>query len=244
MTPVGSSSGAGRASFLVVNEIFGPTVQGEGESLGLPAVFLRVAGCSLSCTWCDTPYSWDWTRHDRGQNATRMSSDEAWDRVIELARGTSTTTLVLTGGEPALQAKGLVPIAWVASRAGWRVEVETAGAVDLGELADAVDLVTVSPKMTSSGMDTETRLNLDVLRSLATRSNVAWKFVIDDARDLDEADDLVTDLGLDEVILMPQATTAEAVLEKLRWLVPQAITRGHRVTPRLHTLVWGDERGR
>jgi organic radical activating enzyme len=79
---------------------------------------------------------------------------------------------------------------------------------------------------------------------LATRSNVAWKFVIDDARDLDEADDLVTDLGLDEVILMPQATTAEAVLEKLRWLVPQAITRGHRVTPRLHTLVWGDERGR
>lgn len=244
MTPAGSSSGAGGGGFLVVNEIFGPTVQGEGESLGVPAVFLRVAGCSLSCTWCDTRYSWDWASHDRGENATRMNTEEAWARVIELARDTPTRTLVLTGGEPALQLKGLVTIARVASHAGWRVEVETSGAVDLGELADAVDLVTASPKMASSGMPTETRLNLEVLRSLAARSNVTWKFVIDEARDLDEADAIVTDLGLGEVILMPQATTAEAVLEKLRWLIPQAITRGHRVTPRLHTLVWGDERGR
>lgn len=244
MIPVGSSSGVGRTGFLVVNEIFGPTVQGEGESLGVPAVFLRVAGCSLSCTWCDTRYSWDWVRHDRGRNATRMSVDEAWERVIELARDTPTRTLVLTGGEPALQSNGLVAIARAASRADWRVEVETSGAVDLGELADAVNLITVSPKMASSGMSTETRLNSKVLTSLAARSNVVWKFVIDDAGDLDEVDRVVTDLGLGVVMLMPQATTAEAVLEKLRWLVPQAITRGYRVTPRLHTLIWGDERGR
>lgn len=244
MSPPRSSSRAGEAGFLVVNEIFGPTVQGEGESLGVPAVFLRVAGCSLSCTWCDTPYSWDWSLHDRRENATRMSAQGAWDKVIELARGTSTRTLVVTGGEPALQSKGLLPITRMASRAGWRVEVETSGAVDLGELADAVDLVTVSPKMTSSAMPTETRLNMEVLTFLATRSNVAWKFVIDDTRDLDEAEGLVTDLGLTEVILMPQATTADAVLEKLRWLVPHAILRGYRVTPRLHMLLWGDERGR
>ena len=101
----------------------------------------------------------------------------------------------------------------MASSAGWRVEVETSGAVDLGELTDAVDLVTVSPKMVSSGMPDDTRLNLDVLRSLAMRTNVAWKFVIDGPGDLDEADGIVDDLGLGEVIVMPQATTAEAVLE-------------------------------
>lgn len=238
------STSADGAGFLVVNEIFGPTVQGEGLSLGMPAVFLRVAGCSLSCTWCDTPYSWDWTRHDRAENAARVGVEDAWATVLELARGTLARTLVLTGGEPALQRKGLVSIARMASGAGWRVEVETSGAVDLGDLTDAVDLVTISPKMASSGVPAATRLNLDVLRSLAIRTNVAWKFVIDGPGDLDEADGIVDDLGLSEVILMPQATTPEGVLEQLRWLVPEAITRGHRVTPRLHTLLWGDERGR
>lgn len=236
--------GAGAAGFLVVNEIFGPTVQGEGVSLGVPAVFLRVAGCSLSCSWCDTPYSWDWTRHDRTANARRMSIDQAWAAVLERATGTSTKTLVITGGEPALQSKGLTQVAQTASNEGWRVEVETSGAVDPAELAETAHLVTVSPKMASSGMPSETRLNLSVLRSLAARKNVAWKFIIDGPGDLDEADDLVATLGLGEVMLMPQATSADEVMEQLRLLIPEAIARGHRVTPRLHTLLWGDERGR
>jgi 7-carboxy-7-deazaguanine synthase len=234
----------GRSGFLVVNEIFGPTVQGEGVTLGVPAIFVRVAGCSLACSWCDTPYSWDWSRHDREGNATRMRPEAAWAEVLKLAEGTRARTLVLTGGEPALQSKGLAPLARKAVRSGWRVEVETAGAIDLGELADAVDLITVSPKLAGSGMPAARRLKVDVLGVLATQSNVAWKFVIDGEDDLREVDQLVTDLGLGHVMLMPQATTPESVVERLRWLVPEAIKRGHRVTPRLHTLLWGDERGR
>ena len=137
-TSIKSPGQRGGAGFLVVNEIFGPTVQGEGVHLGVPAVFLRVAGCSLSCTWCDTPYSWDWTHHDRSENVVRMGVEGAWAKVLELASGTSTKTLVLTGGEPALQSKGLCPIAQMASSAGWRVEVETSGAVALRELTDAI----------------------------------------------------------------------------------------------------------
>jgi organic radical activating enzyme len=173
-----------------------------------------------------------------------MSAHDAWNAASALADDTAVRMLVLTGGEPALQSSGLAPVAQYAIQAGWRVEVETAGAVDPGRLADLVDLLTVSPKLASSGVPANRRLNIENLETLAARSNVAWKFVIADEDDLHEADQLIADLRLREVLLMPQAMTADAVIEQLRWLVPEAAKRGHRVTPRLHTLLWGDERGR
>lgn len=62
--------------------------------------------------------------------------------------------------------------------------------------------------------------------------------------DLDEIDDLVGTYGLDPVLLVAQATTRTESLERTRKLIPSAIARGYRVSPRLHILLWGDERGR
>src|SRR4029450_7825218 len=55
---------ADRAPELVVSEVFGPTFQGEGPSVGRRAGFVRLGRCNLDCSWCDTPYTWDWERHD------------------------------------------------------------------------------------------------------------------------------------------------------------------------------------
>ncbi|MFT6627957.1 MAG: 7-carboxy-7-deazaguanine synthase, partial [Flavobacteriales bacterium] len=52
-----------RDDALLISEIF-RTVQGEGPSTGVVSTFLRLAHCNLRCTWCDTPFTWDWTRHD------------------------------------------------------------------------------------------------------------------------------------------------------------------------------------
>ena len=49
---------------LVVAEVFGPTFQGEGPSIGRRAGFVRLGRCNLDCSWCDTPYTWDWDRFD------------------------------------------------------------------------------------------------------------------------------------------------------------------------------------
>ena len=49
---------------LVVAEVFGPTFQGEGPSTGQRAGFVRLGRCNLDCSWCDTPYTWDWERFD------------------------------------------------------------------------------------------------------------------------------------------------------------------------------------
>ena len=96
---------------LRVNEIFGPTIQGEGPSAGKPAVFLRLAGCNLDCAWCDTPYSWDWKRHDRKQEEKHLSVGQVAEQLGKLL-GAHTVPepaplLVVSGGEPLIQADAL-----------------------------------------------------------------------------------------------------------------------------------------
>jgi organic radical activating enzyme len=57
---------------LLVAEMFGPTFQGEGPSAGQRAVFVRTSRCNLSCSWCDTPHTWDWSRFDPHAEARRI----------------------------------------------------------------------------------------------------------------------------------------------------------------------------
>lgn len=235
---------AGGGLSLMVNEIFGPTVQGEGLSIGVPAVFLRVAGCPLSCSWCDTAYSWDWSRFSRAENARPMKVGTAWRHALDLASGTQVRTLVITGGEPAAQWRPLSAVARLARDAGWRVEVETSGALDLHELAECSDVITISPKLAGARMGRGARINDDLLRKYSQCDRVVWKFVIDPTDDIEEVDELVRRHGLSPVFLMPQATTPEQVIDRTRQLIPAAIERGYRVAPRLHTLLWADERGR
>src|SRR4051812_8767836 len=79
-------------------EIF-VSFQGEGVSLGRPSVFVRLAGCNLSCSWCDTRYTWDWAASSRAQHVTTLSVTA----VLETIRASGVPNVVITGGEPLLQ---------------------------------------------------------------------------------------------------------------------------------------------
>lgn len=111
-----------------VNEIF-HSLQGEGYHTGLPAVFVRLSGCNLSCPFCDTDH----------RAATFLTADEIARRALGVAG--ATRFLVLTGGEPALQADAALTAALRA--AGFRIAVETNGTRPLPE---GIDWVTLSPK--------------------------------------------------------------------------------------------------
>src|SRR5262249_22546121 len=129
---------------LVVAELFGPTLQGEGPSAGQQAVFVRLSNCNLACTWCDTPYTWDWARFDRAaeQHPTTVENVCGWVLVHR------TRLVVITGGEPLLQRRTLLPLVDPLAEAGRRIEVETNGTITpQPALAAAVSAFNVSPKL-------------------------------------------------------------------------------------------------
>src|SRR5205085_2854334 len=110
---------------VVVAEVFGPTFQGEGPSIGRRAGFVRLGRCNLDCSWCDTPYTWDWDRFDP---AVELRSERLVDIVEQLA-AMHPEIVVLTGGEPLLQQRHLGPLLDACLERGWPVEVETNGTI-------------------------------------------------------------------------------------------------------------------
>ena len=66
---------------MIVSEVFGPTVQGEGPSCGRIATFVRLGRCDLRCSWCDTPYTWDW----HGHNGVRYDPAQELERLDVLS---------------------------------------------------------------------------------------------------------------------------------------------------------------
>ncbi len=107
------------------------TVQGEGAWSGYASFFIRLAGCDVGCTWCDTKYSWE--------RSSGIKIDVA--RLLEEVRATPAPIVVVTGGEPTLH--NLEPLARALRRDGRRAHLETSGA---HPIAGEFDWITLSPK--------------------------------------------------------------------------------------------------
>jgi 7-carboxy-7-deazaguanine synthase len=229
-----------REAFLAVSELFGPTLQGEGPSAGRPASFIRLSGCLLACRWCDTPYTWDWTRFDRSAEQRRMPVAD----VTAWALGQPTGLVVITGGEPLLQARQLAKLVPALTGAGVAVEIETSGTlVPPPAMAGEGVTFNVSPKLANSGMPAARRIRGEALRALAASGRARFKFVTTGLGDLDEIAELREAYGLDPVWVMPEGTSSTAVLDGMRLLADEVIARGWHLAPRLHILLWGDQRG-
>jgi len=222
-----------------VSEVFGPTLQGEGPSAGRAAAFVRLGRCNLACRWCDTPYTWDWDRHDPAEELTTMAVAEVLARLDAMDVG----LLVVTGGEPLLQQRHLPPLLEGAKARGWSVELETAGTLAPTAAVDLVDRFNVSPKLANSAMAPGRRYKPGVLRAFQATGRAVFKFVAAGPSDLDEVDAMVAECGLDPVWVMPEGTDAATLLARMQALAPHVVARRWNLTPRLHVLLWGDRRG-
>jgi organic radical activating enzyme len=223
-------------------EIF-RSIQGEGVSAGTPSVFLRLATCNLSCSWCDTKYTWDWDRYDYRKEIVSLDTAEVERRLDAL----ECPHLVITGGEPLLQQAEIAPLASSLQNRGWYVEVETNGTIaPEAEMAEAVSQWNVSPKTGSSGNLRDRREVPDALRAFRELPGAYFKFVVVEPGDLEEVGTVVERHGLprDRVLLMPEGVTPDAVRRRGKWAAEACVRNGYRFTTRLHILLWGDERGR
>ena len=167
-------------------EIF-QSLQGEGVTAGTPTVFLRLATCNLTCTWCDTKYTWDWQSYDYDREVVSLPPEEVDERILRFG----CPHLVITGGEPLLQQKLLAPLALSLKSQGFFCEVETNGTlVPQPEMVEAVDQWNVSPKLDNSGKPgrREVPQALGAFRDLDA---AYFKFVMVEPADVDEVCGLV-----------------------------------------------------
>ena len=223
-------------------EIF-HSIQGEGVTAGVPTTFLRLAMCNLECEWCDTKYTWDWRNYDIEREVVSMSMDEAQERILALGG----RHLVITGGEPLMQQRGVAPLALSLKDRGFYCEVETNGTLPPNEeMIEAIAQWNVSPKLENSANSPQRREVPQALQAFRRLDNAYFKFVMVEPSDIEEVTRLIGRYRLppDRVILMPEGVTANSLRDRGTWLAQLCTEYGFRFSTRLHIILWGDKRGR
>ena len=232
-------------------EIFA-ALQCEGASAGRPCVFVRLSRCNLACVWCDTAYTWrftgdarphtDGTTFDRAANQVTLDEADVAARIVALGGDLPDPRLVITGGEPLLQAPALARM--IARLPGWRIEVETNGTV-APPPALAVDQWNVSPKLAHSGNARDLAIRADALAAFAALGHAWFKFVISEPGDVDEVLALAAAHAIapSRIFLMPEGRDSAALRTRAKWLADVCMAHGFALSDRLHIHLFGDTRG-
>jgi 7-carboxy-7-deazaguanine synthase len=230
-------------------EIFA-SLQGEGPSQGKPCAFVRLSRCNLACVWCDTAYTWrfegdnrphrDGLAYDRAANQVTIAEEEAAARIAALGK----PRLVVTGGEPLLQAPALARM--LALLPGMAIEIETNGTVAPTPALDALaHQYTVSPKLAHSGNPAELALAPERLAQWAAEPRAAFKFVVAEPSDVEEVLGLAARFALpcERIWLMAEGTDVTALAARERWLAPLCLEHNLTLSKRMHIELYGDTRG-
>jgi len=237
---------------LTVSELF-VSVQGEGPSIGKPAAFVRLGNCNLTCSYCDTPYTWDFERFD----ATKELSQRRVEDVVRFLLESCPGRVIITGGEPLIQQKLLADLLALVDEAVARqeprpwagrllVEIETNGTIQpTPALARRVDQWNVSPKLEASGEPEARRLRAGALAWFSSQPNAFFKFVVASEADAEEATGLVRRFGLpsERVLLMPEAKNRVELEARELAVSTWAAERRFGTTTRLHLKLWDGARG-
>lgn len=223
--PESAAADSTASTRLKLTEIF-LSIQGEADSVGWPTVFVRLTGCPLRCQYCDTAYAFH-----GGEWFTL-------EQVLERVAGYQVRHVCVTGGEPLAQ-KGCLELLRALCDAGYRVSIETSGAIDVGKVDPRVTRV-VDIKTPGSGEVARNRMeNLALLRA-----DEQIKFVICDRADFEWSRDLLRQKTLNEVctvMFSPSYGQLEA-RDLAQWILDERLPV--RLQVQLHKYLWGDVAGR
>ncbi len=210
-----------------VNEIF-KSLQGESSYMGLPCIFVRLTGCNLRCSWCDTQYAYD--------DGTEYTGEE----LLSIIEKFNVKLVEFTGGEPLLQKDELIPLIEHLLSENYKILLETNGSISLKDIPnEVVKIVDVKLKSSSEG-DTFFADNLNLIQK---KDEI--KFVLSDFFDYNEMKDIIkkNHLEVDKSILVSRVfdseITDEQVAEKL---LEDGLNVRYQV--QLHKLIWGNKKGK
>lgn len=212
---------------MLICEIF-KSIQGESTYAGLPCVFIRLAGCNLSCSWCDTPYA------RVPDEATDIEIDEILNQVKPFNCG----LVEITGGEPLLQ-DDTKKLAARLLESGYSVLVETNGSVPLKGLDKRVVKV-VDVKCPSSGHGGS--FLIENLEEITPEDEI--KFVIADRGDYEAARKFLDERleGRTRKVLFAPVRPELSPKDLAQWILKDGLAV--RLQLQLHAYIWPDERGR
>lgn len=216
---------AGPESRLKLTEIF-CSLQGESRSVGWPTVFVRLTGCPLRCSWCDTAYAFhggEW----RGI-----------DEIVSEVAGHGARHVCVTGGEPLAQKRCLDLLVKLCDQ-GFEVSLETSGALDITHVDPRVSRV-VDLKAPGSGEVGRNRL--ENLPLLTPRDQL--KFVLADRADFDWAASMLAehDLAARCEVLFSPVWESLPPAELAQWILDARLPV--RMQVQLHKILWGESPGR
>lgn len=241
---------------------FSGTFQGEGKWSGIPCLFVRLTACNLRCSFansiCDTAYS---SFHP--EKNKMLISDVV--KLIEINNSDRRINhIIISGGEPTMQIEPLIELMIQLKKLNYSITVETNGTIYDQRFSELIDLVSMSPKLSSSNPTKEVleengqsinwvekheklRKRLDVIQSFITNSKLysndfQLKFVVTCEKDIAEIKVWLSELvGFDniDILLMPAGTTEEQLCEMNKVVAKLAVKYGYRFSPRLHVDVFG-----
>lgn len=212
---------------LKVSEIFF-SIQGESTYVGLPCVFIRLAGCNLRCRWCDAAYA---QTPDQGE-------DFSIEQIIGEIKKFNCKLVEITGGEP-LSQKETPALINRLLKLGYEALLETNGSVDLKPVDERVIKI-VDVKCPSSGHVGS--FLMENFNFISVRDEI--KFVIADRRDYEFARDFLETYILDKTtkILFAPVYPQMSSQELAKWILKDGLKV--RLQLQMHKYIWGEERGR
>ena len=211
-----------------VSEIF-YSIEGEGIEIGRPEIFIRLAGCNLRCTWCDTKYAWN--------NGKDMSIDEIITEVIRYR----CKNISITGGEPLLQKEEILELIQQLKTMDYWLQLNTNGTIFDQRIFELVDLVSMDCKCPSS----ETESDYETLRRTrkSFNSKTQFKFVISNRKDYEFARKIVSSflLGASHVIFQPEWNSRRFARKLVDWVKEDNLKV--RIVLQQQKIIWDVKKG-
>ena len=235
------------------------SIQGEGKTMGIPAVFLRLTACNLMCggrgtekdkklyngaTWrCDSIEVWrTGTQYEIGELVNILIDKYS----LQLIRGAH---LIITGGEPLLQFKALEPfIELLTEQLGFKpfIEIETNGTLTpKGKLFNYIDIINCSPKLSNSGEPEQKRIKINTLQFYSLTPKSIFKFVVSRIEDLQEIYDIIerANIPRDKVYLMPSAQDQKELDLNTKLVSSICLENNYNFSTRLQIIIWNQTTG-